>query len=628
MEQWALRTNGTAFVITGPTGIGKTLLLKVFALRIDGRLRSAYVPYPALSVPELCHWVLRELGESPGDDPESALARVATNLRSRGSTLLLLIDDAMRMPIATVNALSELGRSSGHAVGLVLTLFGGAGAERVLSALGGEATVVSFDTPMSPSETAEFVQAELERAGVSPEARARFGAAEIEALHERSAGVPARLNTEARRVLDAIEGGGQLSVDMPASEAGTSRPDPEAGPAGPAAPAGDHATPSPAPPVRATPPARGPRKRLLGIPPALGWTCFGFLAGVAFTLGLDAFRGALVEMPLFEMPPFEAPTLAAATPAPRVDAADATAEALPVVTQEAAPVPMPPFEAPTLAAAPPAPRVDAADATAEAPPVVTTEAAPVPMPPGEAPTLAAATPAPRVDAADAAAEAPPVATTEAAPDPVPKANAAFVALANEGSAPPAAEETAGATHTVQPGQSLWEIGRLYGVGVEDIVRMNQISDARTLPAGSRIAIPSTTPPGSAASAAPIEGEPGTPPDTGESVAVLLVRASDQLNAAQFQAALDTTEAALARFDSRPPTPEAEAQRARLEVVAASAHLAFGREDAARASLERALWAEPDLELDPAASSPNLLRIFRELGADDSPWLLAPTGDSP
>jgi LysM repeat protein/type II secretory pathway predicted ATPase ExeA len=562
MEQWALRADGSAFVITGPAGIGKTMLLKVFARRIEGRLHSAYVPCPTPSASDLCRWVLRELGESPDDDPEWALARVATSLQSRGSTLLLLIDDAMRLRTSTVKALTELGRSSGHAVGLVLAMFDGAGAERVISALRGRATVVSFDAPMSLSETAEFVQAELDRVRVSPEASARFGAAEIEALHERSAGVPARLNTEAGRMLYAIEREGQLSLDMPASEAGALRPEPEAAPAESAAPAGASETPSPAPPSREAPPSRGQRKRPLGLPPALGWATLGVLAGVAILLGLEVFRSAPVQLP-----PDEAPTLAAAQPGPQVDVADTMTEALPVVIEQAAPDPVP--------------EVDAPDATAEALPVVI--------------------------------EQPP-------PDPDPKA---YAALANEGAAHPAARETAGVIHTVQPGETLSEIGRLYGVRIEDIVRVNQISDEHRVFAGSRIAIPSRNPPLSAASAAPIEGKLGAQPATGESAAVLLARATDQLNDAQFRAALDTIEAALAWLDSRPATSEADDLRARLEVVAACSHLAFGREYAARASLERALRAEPDLELDPAMSSPNLIRIFRGLGADDSPTSLAP-----
>jgi type II secretory pathway predicted ATPase ExeA len=311
MEQWALRADGTAFVITGPTGIGKTMLLKVFAIRIEGAHRSAYVPFPKLSAPDLCRWALSELGESPADDPESVLARVPTNPRSRGSTLLLLIDDAMSMPISTVEAMTELSRSSGHSIGLVLAMIGGPRAERVLSALGGEATIVSFDVPMNPSETAEFVQAELERAGVSPEVRACFDAAEIEALHERSAGVPARLNTEAGRMLGAIASEAQLSLRMPASEAGVSRPEPEPGPAGPAAPTVANEPVSPAPQGTEPPPAHGQRKRPLDVPPGLGWAVLGFVTGVAFTLGVIAFRGALVEPQRGE-----APTQAAAQPEP------------------------------------------------------------------------------------------------------------------------------------------------------------------------------------------------------------------------------------------------------------------------------------------------------------------------
>ncbi len=48
-------------------------------------------------------------------------------------------------------------------------------------------------------------------------------------------------------------------------------------------------------------------------------------------------------------------------------------------------------------------------------------------------------------------------------------------------------------------------------------------------------------------------------------------------------------------------------------ASATAYLALGQNDAALESLERALIADPDLELDPALTSPKVLAVFRAAG---------------
>lgn len=61
--------------------------------------------------------------------------------------------------------------------------------------------------------------------------------------------------------------------------------------------------------------------------------------------------------------------------------------------------------------------------------------------------------------------------------------------------------------------------------------------------------------------------------------------------------------------------EGELLRAQLEVAAGTAYVALEREDAARECFRRALSAEPALDLDPAATSPKVLRVFRSVRAE-------------
>jgi hypothetical protein len=63
------------------------------------------------------------------------------------------------------------------------------------------------------------------------------------------------------------------------------------------------------------------------------------------------------------------------------------------------------------------------------------------------------------------------------------------------------------------------------------------------------------------------------------------------------------------------TAEGERLRVRLEVAAGTAYVALEREEAARECFRRALAAEPALDLDPAATAPKVLRVFRSVRAE-------------
>lgn len=95
-----------------------------------------------------------------------------------------------------------------------------------------------------------------------------------------------------------------------------------------------------------------------------------------------------------------------------------------------------------------------------------------------------------------------------------------------------------------------------------------------------------------------------------SVAAPLERTEQLIRDARFGDALGEIERL--RPEAVRPT-----ERARLEVLAATAQVAFGDEAAARASIERALRAEPALALDARTTSPKLLRVLDEARAVSS-----------
>ena len=195
---------------------------------------------------------------------------------------------------------------------------------------------------------------------------------------------------------------------------------------------------------------------------------------------------------------------------------------------------------------------------------------------------------------------------------------AMLAIALEaravGEDPASLRTRASVHHTVQPGESVWRIAHCYGVPVEAIARANGMADAAMVLAGQRLLIPLDTDQveGTRASSAPTADEEEAPDSVG--VDALLTRVEYQLERAQFWKVLESIVTGMCLLDARTATTDLDAKRARLEVLAATAQLAFEREDAARRSLERALGADPRLEIDPATSPAKLLRLFESVKA--------------
>jgi LysM repeat protein len=70
--------------------------------------------------------------------------------------------------------------------------------------------------------------------------------------------------------------------------------------------------------------------------------------------------------------------------------------------------------------------------------------------------------------------------------------------------PESAPATSGNTHTVERGETLTSIAKMYKVGVDELQKFNHIEDGRRLQAGQTIAIPVSPTPASAASPSPTE----------------------------------------------------------------------------------------------------------------------------
>jgi type II secretory pathway predicted ATPase ExeA len=187
---------GGLVALSGPPGIGKTLVLRVLERRLAGALRCVSVPYAALAFEELCQWVLglMEQGTQRAARASAELAALACRRADAGEPLLLLLDDAGAIPPATLRALLAWAAQQGGAVRLLFVPVDDSRSAQVLAALGPDVAHVRLVDPMSAAETERYVAARLAQAGALEAALEHLGPGLVRWLHRESGGIPRRLH--------------------------------------------------------------------------------------------------------------------------------------------------------------------------------------------------------------------------------------------------------------------------------------------------------------------------------------------------------------------------------------------------------------------------------------------------
>jgi len=118
----------------------------------------------------------------------------------------------------------------------------------------------------------------------------------------------------------------------------------------------------------------------------------------------------------------------------------------------------------------------------------------------------------------------------------------------------------------------------------------------------------------------ISSRPAVPPPNANARAkadTAILEVERQVQTARFEDALASAKTARAQI-ARVAAAERPEREARLEVLAATAELALGRNEAARESLSRALAANPALALDAQKTSPKVLRALAQARAQSEP----------
>lgn len=183
-----------------------------------------------------------------------------------------------------------------------------------------------------------------------------------------------------------------------------------------------------------------------------------------------------------------------------------------------------------------------------------------------------------------------------------------------------------ALHVVEPGETLWEIGRNYGVSIPALMRENDIRprEVKMLRVGRALRIPAAA--GRAAAPVhrpvPTAGRPAPLPPrrvraAAPSTALLAIahlgQARDRYEAADFEGALEDAREASRLLRQLEDAPDVRSQRARASLVQGMAEAALGDSADALASFREARRLEPGLSLDPTTTSPKLMALFEQAG---------------
>lgn len=199
-----LRANArkSPLLLRGPSGAGKTLLLRVLADReLHAGIDVVFSPFLHLAPDDIARWLLHLLGAPPG--PGSADDQLLAELHSRARTTLLIIDEIQSTPAATARRLATLSRAAGPSLWIVTAGRWGQKLDAVVAALN-PAALISLPETLPAREMRALCDALLASHRVDTELSA-LGRAERDAITKRALGVPALLKNELfRRVAERV----------------------------------------------------------------------------------------------------------------------------------------------------------------------------------------------------------------------------------------------------------------------------------------------------------------------------------------------------------------------------------------------------------------------------------------
>ena len=163
-------------VLSGRAGSGKTLLLRLLLNEMDEDKHSVLIINPVLTPAALLHQILLELDftlDTATDETAlmAAFQKILLSLAAKNKDLLIIIDEAQNMPLATLEYLRMLSNIETNRKKLLQILLTGQPEldilleDEKLAQLSQRIVVHEKLRPLSANETVEYVNYRLAKAG-------------------------------------------------------------------------------------------------------------------------------------------------------------------------------------------------------------------------------------------------------------------------------------------------------------------------------------------------------------------------------------------------------------------------------------------------------------------------------
>jgi type II secretory pathway predicted ATPase ExeA len=206
LEQSILVDRAETTLLVGPPGIGKSMLLRVLVQRLRRTLRTVTLGAGDIDAPTLCAFVLAQLRVEASNDPEQAVLLLAAEWSAKCSALVIAIDAAEQLPLATAGRLGALAMTAGG--GLRIVAAAAEPATELARALGCQVEAVALRAPMTMRETQAYLNAALAAGHAPPDVRSLFTGISVAQIFHESHGVPSDVNAlAAERLAVAVADG-------------------------------------------------------------------------------------------------------------------------------------------------------------------------------------------------------------------------------------------------------------------------------------------------------------------------------------------------------------------------------------------------------------------------------------
>ena len=200
-----LTTDGTVGLVLGPTGVGKSSLLRLFIESLSShRYHPLYVHLTHLQSSGLLRLIVTAMGEKPRMGKDRLFLQILSKTQSTERTTLLILDEAHLLPADTLTDLRLLVSSGlDDAPPLKIVLSGQDSLQEILARASHADLVHRLAVryhlrPFTPEQTAGYIDFRLRTAGASDKL---FETQAKQLIHAYAGGVPRQINNIATACL-------------------------------------------------------------------------------------------------------------------------------------------------------------------------------------------------------------------------------------------------------------------------------------------------------------------------------------------------------------------------------------------------------------------------------------------